>query len=49
MKVLYAIYDRNDNFITCGFSLKEIGITDMQSYAMQHGLSTRKLKQGDLI
>lgn len=26
MKKFYALYDENDNFIDCGFNLREIGI-----------------------
>lgn len=35
MKVLFALYDKEDNFIKSGFSLKEIGITNMESFYRQ--------------
>ena len=43
MKVLYALYDKDDNFIDCGFSLKEIGINGMASWRFRHKTKWRKL------
>lgn len=35
MKVLFTLYDKEDNFIKSGFSLREIGLTDMESFCRQ--------------
>lgn len=43
MKVLYALYDKDDNFIDCGFSLKEIGIDSDTAWRFCHKTSWRKL------
>ena len=43
MKIFFALYDENDNFINCGFSLKEIGLTTMQSFLRQHGRTKQRL------
>ena len=43
MKVLFALYDKDDNFINCGFSLKEIGIDNMQSWYLRRKSKWRKL------
>ena len=36
MKYLFALYDKDDNFINCGFSLKEVGVTYQNSWFKQH-------------
>ncbi len=42
MKVLFALYDKNDNFISCGFTLEEVGIKKTSSWDWQH--RTKKCK-----
>lgn len=36
MKNFYALYDRNDNFVDCGFSLNEMQITQNQAWDLRH-------------
>lgn len=43
MKILFALYDTDDNFINCGYSLKEIGLSYMQSYLRQHESTNQRL------
>lgn len=43
MKVLFALYDKNDNFINCGFSLAEIGINNNIAWRCYHKNKGRKL------
>ncbi len=43
MKVLFALYDKNDNFINCGFSLAEIGIPQGTSWFLQNTIKKHKL------
>lgn len=43
MKCLFALYDKDDNFIDCGFSLKEIGVRQNYSWHLQHARKKYKL------
>lgn len=43
MKTLFALYDKDDNFIDCGFSLAEIGIPNGTSWELQNTIKKRKL------
>lgn len=43
MKVLYALYDGNDNFVNCGFSLEECGVKHCNSWFWQHTIKKWKL------
>lgn len=36
MKKLYALYDCNDNFVDCGFSLNEMQITQNRAWYLRH-------------
>lgn len=43
MKVLYALYDENDNYISSGFSLKEVGVKITRSWFWQHTVKKYRL------
>ncbi len=43
MKCLFALYDKDDNFIDCGFSLKSIGVKQGYSWHLQHARHKIKL------
>lgn len=55
MKVLYAIYDKDDNFIDCGFSLEQLGINNSKTISWRYKSKYRKLyripleKQDDIF
>ena len=41
MKTFYALYDCNDNFISCGFTPKELGLTPLHLYILSTGRVTK--------
>ena len=43
MKVLFALYDKDDRFITCGYSLAEVGVLQGSSCNMQRNKGNKKL------
>lgn len=43
MKVLFALYDKDDRFVTCGFSLAEVGVLCGSSCNMQRNKGNKKL------
>ena len=43
MKTFFALYDKDDNFINCGFSLAEIGVKKTRSWFWQHTVKKVKL------